>query len=184
MEGRIAQIILNLPILVAEDWHTTVRKILQRFEEQVESLGQALGLGRVHNGFERLDDLNLLVSSLAITLHSIQNDEWCFAKRIKRDALTNSTLLALELFFDRLTRVIPVGLLLLILLKQSSALLLNLLLHLLLHGERVVKALALTCLFRQKLLELLQFGSVGSLLLRHLILDLVQLALILKITLM
>lgn len=24
LEGRVAQIILNLPILIAEDWHTTV----------------------------------------------------------------------------------------------------------------------------------------------------------------
>ena len=144
---------------------------------------QTLVLAGINDSFQGLNDLNLLVPSLAITFDGVKNYQRLFAERVEGDPFLDPSLLALQLIHHLKTRLIPCGLLFFILFAQHGPLLLDLLLHFLLDAERVVQTLTFVGLLGQELLQLLYFVVVGRFLFRHIISQLVQLALVLKVLL-
>ena len=140
-------------------------------------------LAWIDYSFQGLDDLNLLVPRFAITFDGVENYQRLFAERVEGDPFLDPSLLALQLVHHLKTRLIPCGLLFFILFAQHGPLLFDLLLHFLLNAERVVQTLALVGFLSQELLQLLHFVAVGRFLFRHIISQLVQLALVLKVLL-
>ena len=57
-------------------------------EKRFEALSKTLGRGWIHNELQRLKDLNLLISCLAITLDSIQEVHLGLTEGIKGNAFT------------------------------------------------------------------------------------------------
>ena len=90
-------IIAILTKLIVEDGHAAIRQVLQCFEQELEALSEALRRCRIHNLLQRLDDLNLLVTSLTVALDSIKDSHLRCAIGIEWYALTEMLLLVLEL---------------------------------------------------------------------------------------
>ena len=59
--------------LVVEDWHASIRKILKGLEKGLKALRKSLNRCWINYLLQRLNDLNLLVARLRVTLHSVQN---------------------------------------------------------------------------------------------------------------
>ena len=90
-------IIAILTKLIVEDGHAAIRQVLECLEQELEALGEALRRCRIHNLLQRLDDLNLLVTSLTVALDSIKDSHLRCAIGIEWYALTEMLLLVLEL---------------------------------------------------------------------------------------
>ena len=102
LEGRVVQIRFHLSIILIEDRHAPIRQVLQRFEQRVKTLGEALCFCRIHHRLQRLQDLNLLVTSLAITFDRIKDKKRCFTEGIEGDALKDGALLLAKAIFKTL----------------------------------------------------------------------------------
>ena len=57
--------------LIVKDWHTSIGKILQCLEKCLQPLRKSLHRRGVNYLLQRLDDLNLLITRLGITLHGV-----------------------------------------------------------------------------------------------------------------
>ena len=84
-------------------------------------MGQALRSRRVHDRFQSLKNLDLLISRLTVALDCVEHVQLGLAKGVEWDALAELTLLVLQPVLNLLLALEPSGLLLFILLQEFSS---------------------------------------------------------------
>ena len=84
-------------------------------------MGQALRSCRVHDRFQSLKDLDLLITRLTVAFDRVENVQLRLAKGIEWDALAELALLVLQPVLNLLLALEPGGLLLFILLQEFSS---------------------------------------------------------------
>ena len=84
-------------------------------------MGQALRSRRVHDRFQSLKNLDLLISRLTIALYGVEHVQLGLAIGIEWDALAELALLVLQPVLNLLLALEPGGLLLFILLQEFSS---------------------------------------------------------------
>ena len=84
-------------------------------------MGQALRSRRVHDRFQSLKNLDLLISRLTVALDCVEHVQLGLTKGVEWDALAELALLVLQPVLNLLLALDPSGLLLFILLQEFSS---------------------------------------------------------------